>query len=248
MRNSLVIAVVLAFGCLAVPGQTVDELIGKYLKTIGGIEKLSAIKTIRMKGKFAGGGGFEADLVSEAKRPGMLRQDFMLQGFTAISAYDGKQGWKINPFGGKKDAETLGEDELKSIIEESDIDGPLIDFAKKGYKVVYVGKEDYEGSDVYKLRVTMANGTIRHYFLDTDYYVPIKVETKQFIRGAEVESESVFGDYKEVGGIYFPHSVESGPKGGSQRSTITYTTIEINPVIDDSRFTMPKSGPAPRTN
>jgi outer membrane lipoprotein-sorting protein len=248
MRKSLIIAMVLAFGCFSAPGQTADELIGKYFKTIGGVEKLSAIKSIRMTGKLAGGGGCEAGVISEAKRPNMLRQEFIIQGFTAISAYDGKQGWKINPFGGKKDAEALGEDELKSIIEESDIDGPLFDFTKKGNKVVYVGKEDYEGSDVYKLQVTLANGTIKTYFLDTDYYVPIKVETKQFIRGAEVESESVFGDYKEVGGVYFPHSVESGPKGSSQRSTITYTKIEINPAIDDARFAMPKTGPAPRTN
>ena len=163
----------------------------------------------------------------------------MLQGFTATDAYDGRQGWKINPFSGKKDAEALGEEELKQIVEDSDFDGPLINYKEKGNKIEFVDKEDFEGSDVYKLKVTLASGTIKWYYLDADYYVPIKIETKHTTRGTEIETETILGDYKEAGGVFFPFSYQSGAKGSSNKSTITYQKIEINPTLDDSRFVMP---------
>lgn len=240
MHRALLIAGGLFLLSFSVSAQTADEIITKYVQKIGGIEKLQAIKTMRSTGKFVGGGGFEAVVVQENKRPNLVREEFSLQGMTAINAYDGKNGWKINPFSGKKDAETLGEEELKQIIEDSDFDGPLVNYKAKGNKVEFEGKEEYEGSDVFKLKVTLANGTVKHYFLDTDYYVPIKVETKQINRGTEFETETVLGDYKEVGGIYFPFSVESGLKGSSNRSTVTYEKIVINEALDDGRFAMPK--------
>jgi len=248
MRRSILFAFLVGICAAVAHGQTVDELVGKYVKTIGGADKLAAIKAMRQTATFHGGGGFEATVVQEFKRPTMIRQEFSLQGMAQVVAYNGKQGWKIDPFQGKKDAETLGEEELKSIVEDSDMDGPLVNYKEKGNKIEYIGKEDFEGSDVYKLRVTLADGTVKLFYLDTDYYVPIKIETKQTIRGTEIESETILGDYKDVGGVYFPHSIESGPKGSSNKSSITIDKIEINPAIEDSRFTMPRSPMGPKTN
>jgi outer membrane lipoprotein-sorting protein len=240
MRRAVFAIACVLFISVSASAQTADEIISKYIQKIGGMEKLQAVKTVRTTAKFLGGGGFEAVIVGESKRPNMVRQDFLLQGFAAINAYDGKVGWKINPFGGKKDAEALSEEEMKQIIEDSDFDGPLIDYAKKGNKVEFVGKEEFEGDDIYKLKVTLANGTVKHYFMDIDYYVPLKIETRQTVRGTEFESETIFGDYKEVGGVYYAFSIESGPKGSSNRSTVNIEKIEINIPIDDSRFAMPK--------
>lgn len=247
MQRSLLFTLLAVLACaFAAPAQTVDELVAKYVKTIGGADKLAAIKTIRTTGTFNGGGGFEAQIVQVQKRPNAIREEFILQGMSGITAYDGKQGWKINPFEGKKDAETLGEEELKSIVEDSDFDGPLVDYKAKGNKIEFVGKDDFEGSDVYKLRVTLPDGTVKTFYLDSDYYVPIKIETKQTIRGTEIESETILGDYKEVGGVYFPFSAETGPKGSTNKSSITISKIEINPVLPDSDFTMPRTGAVPR--
>ncbi|MFN0138575.1 MAG: outer membrane lipoprotein-sorting protein [Pyrinomonadaceae bacterium] len=240
MNRVISIAICLLALSFAAAAQTADEIVSKYFQKIGGVEKLKAIQTVRTTSKFVGGGGFEAVIVGEGKRPNMVRQDFLLQGFAAISAYDGKTGWKINPFGGKKDAEALSEEEMKQMVEDSDFDGPLMDYAKKGNKVEFVGKEEFEGDDVYKLKVTLANGTVKHFYMDTEYYVPLKIETRQTVRGTEFESETIFGDYKEVGGIYYAFSVESGPKGSSNKSTVTVQKIEVNIPIDDSRFAMPK--------
>jgi len=239
MRRVLLGIVGLMFFAVSANAQTAADIVAKYIKTIGGMEKLQAVKTIRMTAKFTGGGGFEAVVMSENKRPNKTRQEFSLQGMTGVSAYDGKNGWKIEPWQGKKDAESLSEDELKAVVDSADFDDSLVNYQARGNKVEYVGMDAVDGTDVYKLKVTLPSGTIKHYFMDTDYYVPIKIETKIMIRGAEFESESIMGDYKEVGGIYFAHSVESGAKGSPNKATVTVEKIEINVPLDDSRFMKP---------
>jgi len=226
---------------LAAPAsaQTAEEIVAKYIKTAGGAEKIQAVKTLRRTGTFSGGGGFEAAVLEENKRGNMVRQEFSLQGLTAVNAYDGHTGWKIEPWQGKKDPEPLGEEETKQIVEDSDFDGPLVNYQQKGNKVEFVGMEPVEGTDAFKLKVTLASGDVRYYFMDTDYYVPIKIETKRMIRGAEREYETSLGDYKEVSGWYMPFSVESNVKGSPNRAKVTYEKIEANVPIDDLRFRLP---------
>ena len=142
---------------------------------------------------------------------------------TGITAWDGKTGWKIEPWQGKKDVEPLGEEELKQVIEDADFDGPLIHYKEKGNTVELVGTEPVEGTDAYKLKVTLKNGDVQYYYMDTDYFVPIKIENDAHDpRGASANPRRSLGDYKEVAGVYFPHSFESGPKGSSNRSKIVY--------------------------
>jgi hypothetical protein len=224
--------------------QTADDIIAKYIKTIGGMERIQAVQTLRRTGRFTGGGGFEAVVVQENKRPNRVREEFSLQGMTGVTAYDGQTGWKIEPWQGKKDPEALSEEELRDIVEESDFDGPLINYQQKGNRVEFVGMEQVEGTDAFKLKVTLANGDVRYYYMDTDYYVPIKIETKRMIRGAEQEFETSLGDYKAVDGWYLPYSFETGVRGSQDRSKITFQRMEANVSIDDGRFARPAVGPA----
>lgn len=239
MRRVLLMLAGLALLAAPASAQTAEEIVAKYIKTVGGAEKIQAVKTLRKMGIFNGGGGFEAPILEENKRANMVRQEFSLQGLTAVNAYDGKTGWKIEPWQGKKDPEPLGEEETKQIVEDSDFDGPLVNYQQKGNKIEFVGMEPVEGTDAFKLKVTLASGDVRYYFMDTDYYVPIKIETKRMIRGAEREYETSLGDYKEVNGWYMPFSVESNVKGNSNRAKVTYQKIEANVPMDDARFRMP---------
>ena len=239
MRNVLLALTLLLLCAGGAMSQSADEIIAKYVKTIGGMEKIEAVKSLRRTGKVIAGGGFEIPILEENKRPNMVRQDITIQGLVGTSAYDGKTGWKIQPWQGKKDAETMGEGELKGIIDDSDFDGPLVNYKAKGNKVEFVGMDEVEGTDAYKLKVTMANGETRFFYMDTDYFVPIKIETKRIVRGNEVEFEAILGDYKEVAGWYMPFSIEVGGKGSQSKQKIVYDKIEANVPVDDKRFAMP---------
>ena len=116
----------------------------EWRRTCG--EILLAIETLRRTGKFTGGGGFEAVVVQENKRPNSVREEFSLQGMTGINAYDGSTGWKIEPWQGKRDPEALSEEEMRQIVEDADFDGPLVNYKEKGNTVEFQGIEQIEGS------------------------------------------------------------------------------------------------------
>lgn len=238
MRRTLLTLAALSLAASPLAAQTADDIIAKYIARIGGIETIQAAHSVRRTGKFIGGGGFEAIVVQENKRPNLVREEFSLQGMTAVTAYDGKTGWKIDPFGGKKDAESLSEDEMHSILLDADFDEPLVGYKQKGSKAELVGTDQIEGTDVYKLRLTLPNGDVRQYYMDSDSYVPIRMEEKRIIRGAEQEFETTLGDYKPVNGWLMPFSIESGPKG-QDKSTVHYEKIESNVALDDRRFVKP---------
>jgi len=245
MRNAfLAFASALVFAA-PLPAQstrtpTADEIIARFVKTVGGAEKIQSIRTLRRVGKFTGDDGFEAVVVVESSRPNKVREEFSIQGMTGVNAYDGANGWKIDPFGGKKDPESLSEEEMRSIVEDSDFDEPLINYQQKGNKVELVGMDQIEGTDVYKLKVTLKSGDTRYYYMDTDSYVPIKYETKRIIRGTPQETETTLGDYKQVGGWYLPFSLETRQKGSSGSQKITFDRIEFNVPIDSTRYNRPK--------
>src|SRR5215510_11349606 len=142
MRKVMLAITLLLLSAIGAMSQTADEIVAKYIKTVGGMEKIEAVKSIRRSGKVIAGGGFEIPLVEENKRPNLVRQDITIQGLVGTSAYDGKTGWKIQPWQGKKDAETMGEGELKGIIDDSDFDGPLVNYKAKGNKVEFVGMDE----------------------------------------------------------------------------------------------------------
>jgi len=115
--------------------QSADSLIAKYIQASGGLARIQALQSLRRTGKYTGGGGFEAVVVQENKRPNSVREEFSLQGMTGINAYDGQSGWKIEPWNGKRDPESLGEDEMHGILDDADFDGPLVNYQAKGNRV-----------------------------------------------------------------------------------------------------------------
>jgi outer membrane lipoprotein-sorting protein len=228
---------------LIVSAQTADDLVAKNLQAKGGIDKIKAIKSLRMSGKFQQG-SFTAQVAQDAKAPDELREMFTIQGMTQIQAYDGSTGWQISPFQGRRDPEILGEDDMRDITEDADFYGPLVDYKEKGNTIEYLGVDTVDGDDAYRLKVTLKNGDIYYYYLDPDTYIEIRTERQQFIRGAVRETQTDLGSYKQVNGVYFPFAIASGPKNRpDQKGTITIEKMEANVSIPDSEFKVP-SAPA----
>jgi hypothetical protein len=232
-----------ATALLGVPlfAQTADELIAKNIKAHGGLDKMKALKTVRMTGKMKIG-PIEAPFTLSKSRPEAVRMEFSVQGMTITQAYDGKTGWAVMPMMGKKDPEKMSEDQVKDIIEEADFDGPLVDYKAKGNKVEYLGKADVQGTPSYKMKVTLKNGNEKTVYLDADSYLEIKEESTRKIQGQEAETETNIGNYKEVEGMLFATQVESKIKGKEEMGSQTFTVdkVELNPTIDSAIYAMPE--------
>jgi outer membrane lipoprotein-sorting protein len=246
----MLIRFVFVFICLAasnLSALTVDELIAKNIEARGGLEKIKAIQSVHETGKLQiGGGGFSRtlDFAVYAKRPAMLRTEASFQGMTAINAYDGSVGWRVFPFRGRLDPEKLSADDLKELQLNADMDGPLVDYKSKGNVVEYQGTEDVDGTDAHKLKVTLKNGDVRYIYLDPDYFLEIRYVDQSRIRGSLQETETDVGNYEQINGVFFPFSIEAGPKGQPKSQKITIDKVEVNVDVDDSIFHFPAaSGP-----
>jgi len=243
MRKCVGIAfAIFLLAIMSVEAFTVDELIEKNIQAKGGIEKIRAIQSIKESGKMRIGdeGSFiEMDYVQLSKRPAMLRVERSFQGLTAVTAYDGADAWRVQPFRGRKDPEKISADDLKALQLAADIDGPLVDYKIKGHKVEYLGTEDVDGTDAHKLKITLKNGDVRYVYLDPDYFLEIRVIDHTRIRGVEEEDETDLGDYEQVNGVYVPFSIESGDKGQPKTVKVTIEKVEVNTDINDSIFHFP---------
>ena len=238
-RKTILALALLALLAPVAHAQSVDDIMAKHYQALGGLEKLKKVQTMRLTGKMQMGPGMEAPLIIEKKRPGMQRVEFTFSGMTGIQAFDGKKGWAVMPFMGKKDPEPMSDDELKDMAGRADFDGALVDWKDKGHTLELVGKESVEGADAYKLKLTKKTGEIEYHYLDAESYLPIKEEGKTKVRGTEIEGESTLGDYKEVNGLMIPFSMTNGQKGSDHKQTMSFDKIEIDIPLEDSRFLMP---------
>jgi hypothetical protein len=219
---------------------TLDEIVAKNVEAKGGMAALQALKSLRLTGKLlVNQGQLQLTYVETKKRPGEVRSEATLQGMTMVQAFDGATGWKISPFQGRKDPEKMSADDTKSLQEDAEIDGPLVDWKAKGSTVEYLGTEEIDGTQALKLKVTRKNGDISFVYLDPDHFLEIRTLTQRTEQGAQIEVESDFGDYEKVAGVFVPMSIESGPRGAQDKQKTLIDKAEPNVDVDDAIFHFP---------
>lgn len=227
----------------AAGAQTADQLVAKHIEAIGGESALAAIKSVQFEGELRFPGDFKLtfkDVRDAASGAG--KSEATLQGLTLVQAYDGKSGWRINPFQGRRDAETMSSDEARAIADQESIAGPLANAKRDGSTVAYLGREEFDGTDTYKLKVAQKDGDEFVYLIEPETMLPIKVTETRRIRGSQQVSETELGDYEKVAGVYFPMSIESWQDGQSnQRQRVTITKAEANVPVTAALFAQPAS-------
>jgi hypothetical protein len=234
---------ILAVALLAPPAvlaQTVDEIVARHVAARGGREALAAVRTLRMTGRATAGPGRQAIVRREIARPGRIRTEFVFQGTTGVYAWDGTAGWRVSPLDGRLEPEPLTDEDAALAAEQSDVDGPLVDWKAKGHAVELVGKEALAGGPAHRLKVTLKSGAVRHVWLDAATGHVVRTASTRTLRGHEVALETSFGDYRETGGVAFARSIETGVRDRPRRLRIVVESVEVNPALDEARFRMPR--------
>jgi hypothetical protein len=220
--------------------QTVDEVINSHVDAIGGYENLKAIKTMEINGDMKMG-GMEFPFIVYMKRQEKVLIESTIQGKTMKRAYDGDVAWMINPFAGTGDPEKLDEGQTKFMISMADFDGELVDYEDKGSTVELIGKEDFEGTEVYNIKLVDKYGDTFNYYIDAENYLILKETSKRKLGEKEIETETITSDFKDVNGIMMPFMIEvetdANPMG---TQTILLDKVNQNVTIDDNIFVMPK--------
>jgi len=241
---SFLIPAVMSWQALA---QNVDELVSGHVEAMGGAAKVKALKSMKLGGKISMptmmSDPSESPAVLQIKKPNLARMEIDVKGKPFVQAFDGEMAWGLRP--GSTESENLSDDEggpgeMAELFlrEMADLEGPLVDAQDKWKKIELLGKEDVDGVESYKLKLSPKDGFVRYLFLD-----PKSLHATKITRpGSEFLMETYFRDYRAVGGLVVPYFIESKVDGNTF-SKLTLEKVELDPVLDDAMFKMPGSPP-----
>ena len=238
LRGATFVAIAgLVTACTTAP--TVDVVVARHLDARGGVERLAAVQSLRLTGRAVAGPAHQARVRREIQRPGRIRTEFTLQGVTAVRACNEGACWQVAPLQGLIDPEPMPPEATREALGQADIDGPLVGWKGKGHRVTLVGRESFDGREVFRLETTLADGTVRHDLIDSESHLLLRTEAKRLVRGRLRDTAVTFGDYREVGGVQFAHSIEVTAEGAPNQIQVEVEQVEINPALDADRFQMP---------
>jgi hypothetical protein len=177
--------------------------------------------------------------VMELERPRKSRLEVLFQGQTAVQVFDGSKGWKLRPFLGRKEVEPYTAEELRIASQQTDLDGPLIDYAAKGSRVELEGTERVEGRQAYRLKVTASDGQVRRVWVDTQTFLDVRIDGSRRLDGKPRAVFTYFRDYRPVQGLMVPHVLETTVESVRGSEKIVIERVVLNPKLDDARFSKP---------
>lgn len=215
-----------------------EGVIARSIAARGGHRNFKRAKTERMTGKIAFGAGPGNLLTVEMKAPNKIRTELTLEGKTITRTFDGRDGWQLNPLNGQTAPVKMTAEEAANIAKEGDFNGPMADYKAKGYQIELMGEEPLEAGKAYKVRLTWKDRTTDLYYIDEQSWLPVKWQGTRVINGKTMVFESLYRDYRKVSGLMFPFAIETSTQGSDRKQQITFGRIEVNPPIDDSRFTL----------
>lgn len=241
IRNFTIVFAAILFSAVTAQAQTTGEIVSKAIAARGGLEKLKAAHSEKITGQITLGPDAQGPFTVQRQRPHKMHMEMVIQGQTVIRIFDGAAGWQVNPFQfqGNKDVHALTPGELKNIAEESDFEGPLVNWREKGNQVEFLGKEKVGDRDAYRLKATEKNGIVQNLWFDTETFHQIKWESVRENGDQTIDVQSFFSDFREVDGLYEPFLIDSGLVGKELGQKIVIEKIELNVPMDNALFAAP---------
>ena len=210
--------------------QTVEEIVKKNVDAIGGVDTWKKINSIQQEGTMTIQGAEIAVAVIAVNGKG-VRQNMTVMGMTGYQIVTPSEGWSFMPFQGQTKPEALTPEQLKESIDDLDIQGKLIDYSAKGTTVELLGKDDVEGTECFKVRITTKAGNVETVFIDPKSYYVVRSISKRKANGQETDVTTDFSNYQKLPeGIVIPMSITL--YGGE----LKIKKVEVNKTIDESMF------------
>lgn len=224
---------------------SVDEIVQKNTEARGGRDRIRAIQTIKLVGTAQINGNMQAAITLQTKRPDLFRLDLNIGASALVQAFDGTDAWTINPFTGGGVPQKQTASESRTARENSDMDGPLLDYKAKGSKVELLGVEDVAGNPAYHLRITTKSGMVSNVWIDQKTWHEAKMTQTHQQNGQDLEVTILFSNFKSVNGVSMPFTHEQ--QIGRMSMKIEFASAEANVPIDDAIFQMPAAAPPSQT-
>jgi outer membrane lipoprotein-sorting protein len=225
------------------PALPVATIVEQNVAARGGLGAWRAVTSLKMSGELDAGGTQDSRLpfVMSMKRARKSRMELKFKDQTAVQVWDGRQGWKVRPYLNRDEVEGYTPVEARSAAAAAELDGPLVDFARKGTRVELAGTEVVEGRNTYKLRLTPKAGPPLNLWIDAQTFLEVKIDGEPRRMDGRMRKVAVFyRDFKAVGGLQFPHTMETVVETVAGSHKMTFQAIQINPPLDDKLFARPQ--------
>jgi hypothetical protein len=233
LTSSIIIA---AIALSSLTAQELDKILDDHFQAYGQ-EKMSTINTITSKGKNSlVAFGLETPLTLYRLRPNNFRLEADFAGSKIIQTFDGKTGWTYAPLLGITEPQQLGSAELKSFMQQAQMDSPLWNYKAKGYQIDLAGSSPDGSANM--LKVVTPAGEEMTIYLDKKSSLISLIRMNVVSGGAQTEMEVEFKDYKLTDGIPMAHYI--GMKmNGQTVNEATFDTFEFNQPLDPLLFKKP---------
>jgi len=194
--------------------------------------------------------------VMDLARARKQRLELQFNGQTALQIYDGTNGWKLRPFLNRHAVEPYTDEESKLAAMQSELDGPVIDYAAKGTAAELAGTEKVEDRDTYKIKLTLKDGRSLHVWIDAKTFLEAKIEGQpRRLDGVAHPVEVYYRDYRAVDGLQFPFVMETHVLPVAKTATgfrdtpvpperMVIDKVTVNPKLDAALFTRPDAAAA----
>lgn len=191
---------------------------------------MEKINSVVYEGKLTVQGADVAVIMTILNGKGM-RQNITVGGMTGYQIMTPGSGWNFMPFQGQTKPEPVTEEMLKEGADQYDAQGSLVDYKAKGHTVEYIGKEDVEGTECYKLKITHKSGKTETMYFDPASYLAVRTIVKQKANGQEADVTTNLSNYQKLPeGIVVPMSI------GLPFGEMTISKVEVNKPVDESIF------------
>ncbi len=220
----------------AYSGPTADQILDKYLKALGGPEKVAAMTTVTAKGTYK---GYDTDFDEVpvevyGKSPSQRSTIVHMVAGTSTTTFDGRVGWVASP-----DKPIPLIDMSGGALDGAKVDATLMFPAQvktmlTNYKPAMSSIDDKPVAVVQG--TSAAHLTVKLYF-DPDSglllrevrYIPTMVGTNPL--------QIDFSDYRDVNGFKFPFQWITTWTDG--QSTTVLSQVQINAAVPATRFGKP---------
>lgn len=216
--------------------QTASEILARHDAAIGFAAR-QKIKTLTSIGKMTQMGNTLPISIIQ-KRPNKYRFDVHLDEGRITQAYDGMFGWTFNPFA-SPDTLPLEGPELAQIRESADFDGILHTYRQMGFSIQLAGKVQFGAQSAWKIQIKKPSGEVMNFYIDALTYQVVKSDIGLLINRMPYVAESVFGDFRKVGGMVLPFYIQT--KNGAMLTETRIDTVRINETMEDYYFQWKRS-------
>ena len=214
----------------AAQAQSVDEIVKKHTEAMGGADTWKKVNSIKYSGSVSAQ-GMDIPISRTIVAGKGLRQDIEVMGMKGYTILTPATGWSFMPWGGQTKPEPIPAEQLKEAKGQMEITDNLFDYAAKGSKLEFVGKESAQGTECLKLKLTEKEGQEIFLFVDPASYYIVRQVQKVNANGQEQEVAMKFSNFKKL-----PEGIVVAMTMGSDQGDLVISKVEVNTIKDDSIF------------